>query len=66
MVMASLFLAWEAAAQTLLWILLGQLYKTPTPAHKVSMEFCFFPAYYLLQKCNIQAQSDNKEEDIQN
>lgn len=65
----SLFLACEAVAQTLLlWLLLGQPYKTLTPAHKVKygLLFCFLSAYNVLQKCNIQAQSGNKDEDIQN
>lgn len=36
-----LFLACEAVAQTLLGLLLGQPYKTLTPAHQVTMDFCF-------------------------
>lgn len=44
----SLFLVCEAVAQTLLlWLLLGQPYKTLTPAQKVNVEFCFVFFYIL-------------------
>lgn len=41
---------------------LSQPYKTPTPAHKVHMEFCFvfFLHINVLDKCNIQAQLGNR------